>query len=108
MRVWRPESREWGSVHRPASLRRGIPAPERAGVLGPFCRIAGRDAEGSGLGLGLGLGLSIVRAVLERINGQIELRDATRFPSGLKVTVELNALGHFSSHAAAISFACSC
>jgi two-component system OmpR family sensor kinase len=61
----------------------GIPAHERQRVLDPFYRVLGSQQTGSGLGL------SIVKMVLERLNGRIELSDATKFAHGLSVTVRL-------------------
>jgi len=59
----------------------GIPEAERQRVLDPFYRILGSEETGSGLGL------SIVRALTERLGGQLRLSDSTRFEHGLKVTV---------------------
>lgn len=59
----------------------GIPAEERERVLDPFYRVLGSEQPGSGLGL------SIVRTLVERLGGHLELADSTRFEHGLKVTV---------------------
>ena len=60
----------------------GIPAPERERVLDPFYRVGGSDQAGSGLGL------SIVKATVDRLGARIELHDASRFASGLRVSLE--------------------
>lgn len=62
----------------------GIPAAERTRVLDPFYRVLGTGQSGSGLGL------SIVRAITQRMNADLQLLDATRFPQGLKVRLVLS------------------
>jgi two-component system OmpR family sensor kinase len=69
----------------------GISAAERARVLDPFYRVGGSDQAGSGLGL------SIVKAVVDRLGGRIELHSSSRFDSGLRVSVELPAHGEEAS-----------
>jgi len=64
----------------------GIPAEERERVLDPFYRVLGSEQPGSGLGL------SIVRTLVERLGGRLELGDSTRFDHGLKVTVTFDKL----------------
>jgi two-component system, OmpR family, sensor kinase len=61
----------------------GIPEAERERVLDPFYRVLGSDQSGSGLGL------SIVKTIAERLQGRIELSDATQFPQGLKARIVL-------------------
>ncbi|EXU73609.1 sensor histidine kinase [Erwinia mallotivora] len=61
----------------------GIPAEKRLRVFDPFYRIEGNEATGSGLGL------SIVRTLLDRMQGEIILRPAKRAPTGLNVRVTL-------------------
>jgi nitrogen fixation/metabolism regulation signal transduction histidine kinase len=41
--------------------------------------------------------MSIVKAVVDRLGGRIELHDASRFDSGLRVTVVLPAHGEEDS-----------
>lgn len=60
----------------------GIPEAERARVFDPFYRSPGTASEGSGLGL------AIAQTLVAQLGGHIELADS-RFPSGLKVTVQL-------------------
>jgi two-component system OmpR family sensor kinase len=62
---------------------RGIPAAERERVFARFYR-GESAAEG-----GSGLGLAIVRRVAERHGGAVELADAARGGSGLRVIVSL-------------------
>ncbi|AEK61025.1 ATP-binding protein [Collimonas fungivorans] len=62
----------------------GIAPTERERVFDPFYRVLGSDQDGSGLGL------SIVKSIVVRLHGKIELqhaRDAA--PHGLKVIVEI-------------------
>ncbi|WP_442782075.1 ATP-binding protein [Collimonas fungivorans] len=62
----------------------GIAPAERERVFDPFYRVLGSDQDGSGLGL------SIVKSIVVRLHGKIELqhaRDAA--PHGLKVIVEI-------------------
>lgn len=61
----------------------GIPDAERERVLDPFYRIAGSDEIGSGLGL------SIVRTVVDRLGGRMELGSSRARAHGLCVTVTL-------------------
>lgn len=61
----------------------GIPQAERERVLDPFYRVLGTGQSGSGLGL------SIVRAIAQRLNADLQLLDSTRFSQGLKVRVVL-------------------
>jgi Osmosensitive K+ channel histidine kinase len=61
----------------------GIPADKHTRVFDAFYRMEGNDANGSGLGL------SIVHAMLVRMQGEVVLAPASRFPSGLKVSVSL-------------------
>ncbi|KGT87481.1 sensor histidine kinase [Enterobacter cancerogenus] len=61
----------------------GIPADKHTRVFDAFYRMEGNDANGSGLGL------SIVHAMLVRMQGEVVLATASRFPSGLKVSVSL-------------------
>lgn len=61
----------------------GIPIEERVRVLDPFYRVLGSDQTGSGLGL------SIVKTLVERMQGKLELSDSTRFPQGLKASIHL-------------------
>lgn len=63
----------------------GIPANERARSLDAFYRVAGSEQAGSGLGL------SIVKAIVDRWGGQIELLDAAHFATGLLVRIRLPA-----------------
>jgi len=65
----------------------GVPAPERDRILDPFYRVLGTEQQGSGLGL------SIVKTVVERLGGRIELRDSQKFGRGLLVGVALPKLG---------------
>lgn len=60
----------------------GIPESEMARVFDPFYRLTGTQEIGSGLGL------SIVKKILERIGGTIELQNRTRESgSGLRVLI---------------------
>lgn len=63
----------------------GIPIEEQARVFDPFYRVLGNDEIGSGLGL------SIVKTIVERMNGRIFLENIIREKdiSGLKVTVSI-------------------
>lgn len=71
----------------------GIAPAERARVADPFYRVGGSDQSGSGLGL------SIVKAVVDRLGGRIELDDSSRFDSGLRVSVELPVYGEDAASA---------
>ena len=62
---------------------KGIPVSERSRVLDPFYRVLGTAQAGSGLGL------SIVKSIVERLHGSIEIADSTEFAQGLKVRVIL-------------------
>jgi two-component system, OmpR family, sensor kinase len=62
----------------------GIPVFERERVFAPFYRLLGADQTGSGLGL------SIVKTVVERLKGRIELAHSNQFSQGLKVSVLLD------------------
>ncbi|MDO5653404.1 MAG: sensor histidine kinase, partial [Brachymonas sp.] len=62
----------------------GIPAAERQRVLDPFYRVLGTEQTGSGLGL------SIVKTIAARLDGRLELDDASQFTQGLKVRLILN------------------
>jgi two-component system OmpR family sensor kinase len=59
----------------------GIAESDRARVFEPFYRGLGTGTVGSGLGL------SIVKNAVERMQGRIELSDARRSPTGLRVTL---------------------
>lgn len=61
----------------------GIPPLQRERVLDPFYRILGTKSEGSGLGL------SIVNTIVQRLKGQLYLKDAQQFSQGLRVEVHL-------------------
>ncbi|WP_211464285.1 ATP-binding protein [Collimonas silvisoli] len=62
----------------------GIEAAERERVLDPFYRVLGSDQDGSGLGL------SIVKSIVARLNGKLELQHARNIaPYGLKVIIKL-------------------
>lgn len=62
----------------------GIPEAERERIFDPFYRILGNGDEGSGLGL------SIVKSIVLRLHGTVELRNAsTHAPFGLKAIVRL-------------------
>lgn len=63
----------------------GIPIEEQARVFDPFYRVLGNDEIGSGLGL------SIVKTIVERMNGNIRLKNVTTADeiTGLKVCVFL-------------------
>lgn len=61
----------------------GIGAEKRQRVFDAFYRIEGSEETGSGLGL------SIVRTLLDRMQGEILLGAATRSPTGLNVKVIL-------------------
>jgi two-component system OmpR family sensor kinase len=65
----------------------GIPESERGRVLDRFYRVPGDSRAGSGLGL------SIVKAIVERHQGTLELADAKRgsYPPGLEVCIRLPA-----------------
>lgn len=62
----------------------GIPQAERQKVFERFYRIARQDAPD-----GSGLGLSIVRVLLDRMGGSIELGEAKRL-GGLRVTIKFS------------------
>jgi two-component system OmpR family sensor kinase len=78
----------------------GIPDSEKAAVFEPFHRSLGTDVAGSGLGL------SIVKSVVQRYGGYVELGDAPQGTSGLRVSVSIpisNSRGscsHFQASAA--------
>jgi len=63
----------------------GIPVEEHERVFDPFYRVLGNDEIGSGLGL------SIVKAIVERMNGSIRLENITMADviTGLKISVSL-------------------
>ncbi|PUA17781.1 ATP-binding protein [Glaciimonas sp. PCH181] len=62
----------------------GISVAERERVFDPFYRILGNDEDGSGLGL------SIVKSIVMRLQGTVELRNASSHPPfGLKVIIRL-------------------
>lgn len=63
----------------------GIPVEEQERVFDPFYRVLGNDEIGSGLGL------SIVKTIVERMNGSIRLENviAADVNTGLKVSVSL-------------------
>ena len=62
----------------------GIAEAERSRVFEPFHRILGSDEEGTGLGL------AIVSSIIERLQGSIQLLDASlTAPCGLKVRIQL-------------------
>ncbi len=61
----------------------GIPESERARVLDPFYRVLGSEQTGSGLGL------SIVKTIVERLKGCVELGNSTQFSQGLKARIVL-------------------
>ncbi|MGB7755547.1 MAG: ATP-binding protein [Salinisphaera sp.] len=61
----------------------GLDPAEREHVFEPFYRALGTDVVGSGLGL------SIVKTLIERIGGRIDLAEATHFPTGLRATITL-------------------
>lgn len=61
----------------------GIEPAERERVLDPFYRVLGSGEMGSGLGL------SIVKTIVDRLQGRMQLSDATQFPQGLKVQIAL-------------------
>lgn len=63
----------------------GIPEQQRARVCEPFYRSPETQAPGSGLGL------SIAKTLIERLGGQLVLTDATRFSTGLRATIILQA-----------------
>ncbi|KEZ75863.1 sensor histidine kinase [Salinisphaera hydrothermalis] len=63
----------------------GLDPAERERVFEPFYRGLGTEVVGSGLGL------SIVRTLVEQMNGHVELADAALFACGLRVTVILPA-----------------
>jgi two-component system OmpR family sensor kinase len=68
----------------------GIPPEERERVLDPFYRIAGNEEPGSGLGL------SIVKNIVDRMDGTLSFSDANELsPSkGLRVLVLLEQHQH--------------
>ncbi|WP_233268341.1 HAMP domain-containing sensor histidine kinase [Pantoea sp. BAV 3049] len=61
----------------------GIPPEKRQRVFDAFYRIEGNEETGSGLGL------SIVRTLLNRLQGEILSGPAERSPTGLNVKVIL-------------------
>jgi two-component system OmpR family sensor kinase len=62
----------------------GIEAAERERVFDPFYRVLGSDQDGSGLGL------SIVKSIVARLHGKLELQHArSTAPYGLKVSISL-------------------
>ncbi|MDB5769209.1 MAG: Signal transduction histidine kinase [Collimonas fungivorans] len=62
----------------------GIEPAERERVFDPFYRVLGSDQDGSGLGL------SIVKSIVVRLHGKIELQHArSAAPHGLKVIVQI-------------------
>lgn len=63
----------------------GLEPAERERVFKPFYRGLGTGVVGSGLGL------SIVRTLIERMDGRIELADAISFAHGLCVNITLPA-----------------
>ncbi len=65
----------------------GIPVSERARLLEPFAR--GEQARTMTVGSGFGLGLSIVKSLVEKAGGRLEL--ANRSPQGLIARVALPA-----------------
>lgn len=69
----------------------GIEPDLRHRVFDPFYRVLGSDQTGSGLGL------SIVKTVVDRLGGQIELDDAVAYPTGLCARVRLHTVGRGSS-----------
>lgn len=69
----------------------GIEPELRHRVFDPFYRVLGSDQTGSGLGL------SIVKTVVDRLGGHIELLDANAYPTGLCVRVRLQTVGRGSS-----------
>jgi signal transduction histidine kinase len=62
----------------------GIPASEHAAALGAFHQV---DAEFTGATSGAGIGIAIVREVVGRIGGSLQLRDAQ--PHGCVFTLVL-------------------
>ena len=75
------EAGEEGATLKIEDTGPGIPAEERERVFDPFHRIMGTDEFGSGLGL------SIVKAVVDRLGGDIALGLSSA--GGLKVVVTL-------------------
>ncbi|SDX76852.1 two-component system, OmpR family, sensor kinase [Collimonas sp. OK242] len=64
----------------------GIQEMERERVFDPFYRVLGSDQDGSGLGL------SIVKSIVARLHGKIELLHArSSAPYGLKVIIRIPA-----------------
>ncbi len=64
----------------------GIQEAERERVFDPFYRVLGSDQDGSGLGL------SIVKSIVARLHGRIELQHArSSAPHGLKVIIHIPA-----------------
>jgi len=61
----------------------GLSDLEKERAFEPFYRALGTDVSGSGLGL------SIVKSIVERLRGQVDLEDARRGASGLRVNVRL-------------------
>jgi two-component system OmpR family sensor kinase len=66
----------------------GIPQHERARVSDPFYRIPGTGQIGSGLGL------SIVKTIVDRLGGDLELGESRGSGQGLSVTVILPLWRH--------------
>ena len=66
----------------------GIPQHERARVSDPFYRIPGTGQIGSGLGL------SIVKTIVDRLGGDLELGEPRGSGQGLSVTVTLPLWRH--------------
>jgi two-component system, OmpR family, sensor kinase len=61
----------------------GIPESEKERVFDSFYRILGNNTQGSGLGL------SIVKTIINRVEGRVQLLDSDSFLSGLKIKVFL-------------------
>jgi two-component system, OmpR family, sensor kinase len=61
----------------------GIPDNEKERAFDSFYRILGNNSQGSGLGL------SIVKAIINRVEGKIVLLDSDNFTTGLKVRIYL-------------------
>ena len=81
VRVHAPDGAIWIEVEDSGP---GIPESERERVFDPFYRILGNDSDGSGLGL------SIVKSIVLRLHGTVELQNLRGIaPHGLKVTIRL-------------------